>query len=182
MLELTIEAIGSIATAVATIALVYLLYRTVRQLESTVTLSRIQTEYRFRPWIGHFGQIKKLENSINNDNQFEITVKNFGELPASMVTAYFSLSTKIINKNELKLQKMKSFNLGPILPNMEKRYWFFIPTSIQNEIENNNVFIILYFEYSVLDKKSGYGIISEYSMSSDDFIHREMWIDDNARI
>jgi len=59
MVEFSIEAIGSIATAVATIALVILLYRTVKQFEATVEVSRIQTEYRFRPWIGHSGAINK---------------------------------------------------------------------------------------------------------------------------
>jgi len=46
-----IEAIGALGTAAATIALVILLYRTVKQLEATVNLSKIQTDYRFRPWV-----------------------------------------------------------------------------------------------------------------------------------
>jgi len=46
MVELaTIEAIGVLGTAAATIALVLLLYRTVKQLEATVSLSKVQTDY-----------------------------------------------------------------------------------------------------------------------------------------
>ena len=59
LVEISFEAVGSIATATATIVLVVLLYRTVKQFESTVEVSRIQTEYRFRPWIGHLGALKK---------------------------------------------------------------------------------------------------------------------------
>jgi len=55
-----IETLGVLGTAAVTIALVLLLYRTVKQLEATVTLSRVQTEYRFRPWVGPLNSIKAL--------------------------------------------------------------------------------------------------------------------------
>ena len=181
MLELTIEAIGSIATAIATIALVYLLYRTVKQLEATVALSRIQTEYRFRPWIGHIGAIKKMEKSITGDYQFEITVKNFGELPASNVTANFALSKTILHRDELKTKISDSFDLGPILPNMEKHYWFFIPHDEwkKAEDEKEKIFIGLFFNYPAAGQESAYGIISEYNSSTHTFIHKDMWIEDH---
>jgi hypothetical protein len=179
-LELSIEAVGSIATAVATIALVFLLYQTVKQLEVTVEVSRVQTEYRFRPWIGHVGSIKKMNDSINGDRQFEITIKNFGELPASNVTASFVLSKNILKREEVKLQKSSSFELGPMLPNMEKHYWFFIPHDVlkKGDEEEEKIFIGLFFSYPMSGKESGYGLISEYNSSTHDFIHRDMWIDD----
>ena len=179
-MELTIEAVGATATAVATIALVFLLYKTVKQLESTVTLSRIQTEYRFRPWIGHVGTIKKINNPINNDSQFEITIKNFGELPASKVTANFILSKKLLSREDLKTQKLDSFDLGPVLPNMEKHYWFFIPIDLwkKAKAEQENIFIGLFFNYPTSGQESEYGMISEFIPTNDNFIHRDMWIDD----
>jgi len=63
-----LQAIGGIATAVATIALVIILFRTVKQLEATVVVSKVQTEYRFRPWIGPNNSIKvlPLENFQQN--------------------------------------------------------------------------------------------------------------------
>ena len=179
-MDVTIESLGSIATAVATVALVILLYRTVKQLESTVELSRIQTEYRFRPWIGHVGKITKIEPSINNDYQFSISVKNFGELPAPQVSANFILSKTLISRDELKSSNLNQFNLGPMLPNMEKHYWFFIPTDIWKlaEEDKEKIFVGIFFTYPASGKDSGYGIISEYSASSNSFIHKEMWIDD----
>lgn len=180
-MELTIEAIGSIATAIATIAVVILLYRTVKQLEATVEVSRIQTEFRFRPWIGHIGTIKKMDESITGNYQFEITVKNFGEIPASNVTANFVLSKNILQREELKSQKHNSFDLGPMLPNMEKHYWFFIPQDVwkKGEEEIEKIFIGLFFKYPASGKENGYGIISEYNFSTHNFIHKDMWIDDH---
>ena len=58
-LEIGIEVWAQMATAAATIALVILLFLTVKQFEAQVEVSRIQTEFRFRPWIGPTGPIKK---------------------------------------------------------------------------------------------------------------------------
>ena len=45
VVEYELLAIGaSIATAIATIVLVFVLWRTIKQMEATVTLSKIQTE------------------------------------------------------------------------------------------------------------------------------------------
>ena len=180
MAELDIAAIGSIATAMATIALVILLYRTVKQLEATVEVSRIQTEYRFRPWIGHIGAIKKMETTINDDCQFDITVKNFGELPAPGVSAKFMFSEKMLTRDTIKSETVDSFDLGPMLPNMEKHFWFFIPNDVWKDVqdEKSKIFIGLFFEYSASGQKSGYGMLSEYNQSAKNFIHKDMWIDD----
>lgn len=181
LVEVSFEAVGSIATAAATIVLVVLLYRTVKQFESTVEVSRIQTEYRFRPWIGHLGAIKKMDDSINGDCQFSITVRNFGELPASGVDAKFALFSKLPTKDELKTTDMSTFSLGPMLPSMDKQYWFFIPSDKWKKAADGEekIFTALYFDYVASGKKSGYGIISEYNPDAKNFIHREMWIDDS---
>jgi hypothetical protein len=177
---LDMTAIGSIATALATIALVILLYRTVKQLEVTVEVSRIQTEYRFRPWIGHYGAIKKMENSMDGDCQFDVSIKNFGELPASGVTAKFMFSEKMLTRDNIKSESSSSFNLGPMLPNMEKHYWFSIPSDVwKNAMEGKSkIFTGLFFEYVASGEKSGYGMLSEYNPTIENFVHKDMWIDD----
>ena len=180
MMEFDAAGIGSIATAAATIALVLLLYRTVKQLEATVEVSRIQTEYRFRPWIGHSGPIQKMDTPINEHCQFDIPIKNFGELPASGVTAKFLFSDKMISREEITSKSIDSFELGPMLPNMEKHYWFFISSEIwKNALDGKSkIFTGLFFEYSTSGQESGYGILSEFNPISKQFMHKDMWIDD----
>lgn len=165
MAEIDIAAIGSIATALATIALVFLLYRTVKQLEATVEVSRIQTEYRFRPWIGHSGTITKMDTTMNEDCQFDVTIKNFGELPASGVSAKFMFSDKMLTRDEIKSESVDSFDLGPMLPNMEKHYWFFIPNDKWNDAQEGKfkIFTGLFFQYTASGQQSGYGMLSEYN-------------------
>jgi hypothetical protein len=178
--HVSIEAWAAIATAVATMALVFLLWRTIKQFEATVEVSRIQTEYRFRPWIGPVDGIKKMDHSINEKCQFDIGIKNYGELPAAGVTAKFKMNTSILKREDTQSSDLETFDLGPMLPNMEKHYWFFIePELWKKALEGKEkLFTILYFEYETAGAKSGYGMISEYNSSSQNFVHRDMWIGD----
>lgn len=174
-----LEAAASVGTAIATIALVFLLYRTIKQMEATVHLSRVQTEYRFRPWVGPSNSINESEKSINGKRQFEIGIKNYGEIPAEYVNAYFKLSNSFLSKNDIKIKDLECFNLGPLLPNMEKHYWFFIDSELLQKAKDGafKFFTIIYFEYPVSGGKSGYGMISEYNPKTNEFIHKEMWVD-----
>src|SRR3989304_1762684 len=108
---------------------VFLLYRTVKQLEATVHLSKIQIDYRFRPWIGPLNSIKALPPK-GDTNQYDCTIKNYGEIPAQYVKAYCKIDTKIMDRDVFKSNPGKTFNLGPLLPNMEKHYWVFIDSSL----------------------------------------------------
>ena len=83
----TIGQIGSIGTAVATVALVLLFWKTIQQLGETVKVSRIQITHRFRPWIGPFDSIKQMAVEAGRE-KFSITVKNYGELPSSNVIVF----------------------------------------------------------------------------------------------
>ena len=121
-----LQTIGSLGTAAATVALVFVLYKAIKQMESTVKLTQIQTEYQLRPWIGPSARFQRIEPSINDMVQFEVIVKNFGELPASGVDAKFVSSDKLIERGTIISAPETVFALGPMLPNMEKRYWFFI--------------------------------------------------------
>ena len=180
MVELEFFETGAaIGTAVATIALVILLYRTIKQMEATVSLSRIQTEYRFRPWIGPSNSIKELKDSINGKHQFDVGIKNFGEIPAEYVTVYFKQGNKLMSKDVLKSDESESFNLGPMLPNMEKHYWFFVDRDFLNKVKEGTeqLFTAIYFEYPVSGGTSGYGMISEYNPKTNSFIHKDMWVE-----
>jgi hypothetical protein len=169
--------VGTLATAVATIVLVYLLWRTIKQVETTVKLSKIQTEFRFRPWIGPINKIELLEE-IEGKAKFDVTLKNYGELPSTYLSASFNISSEMISKENFESELGHKFNLGPMLPNMEKHYWFFIDSELIQKAkdERTKIFIALFFEYPTPEGTSGYGMISEFIPKTDNFIHREMWV------
>ena len=171
--------VGSIGTAVGTIALVFLFWKTIKQLEETVKLGKIESNYRFRPWIGPLNNIQFI-STIDSRDQFSITVKNYGEIPASNVVAKFTMNTEPFTKEIMKKSELfSSFDLGPLLPNMEKRYWFFIESDLIKKARNGTgqVFIALYFTYEHHAGNSGYGTISQYDGATNTFIHKEMWVD-----
>jgi hypothetical protein len=170
--------VGSIGTAIGTIALVFLFWKTVKGLEETVKLAKIQANYRFRPWIGHVKNIEFMSSSDGKD-KFSITIKNYGEIPSDNTVAKFVSSTNLLKKEELESSKTSSFKLGPLLPNMEKRYWFFIDSSLMSKAKSGEaeVFTLLYFSYEYHGGKNGYGLISKYDKASDIFVHTDMWID-----
>lgn len=172
-----LETVGVLGTAAATIALVILLYRTVKQLEATVHLSKIQTDYRFRPWIGPLNSIKALPPN-GNQNQYDCTIKNYGEIPAQNVKAYCKIDTTLMDRDVFKSNPGKTFNLGPLLPNMEKHYWIFIDSELIKKAKEGTqkVYSALYFEYPVTGGNSGYGMISEYDPKNNSFIHKDMWV------
>jgi hypothetical protein len=170
--------VGSIGTAIGTIALVFLFWKTIQQLEETVKLSRIQSNYRFRPWVGPLNRIEFLSSKDGRD-QFSITIKNYGEIPSSTVTAKYLLKNELPKREMLKQDNVTSFNLGPLLPNMEKRYWFFIESDLIQKAKEGKtqIFTLLYFQYEHLGGNSGYGLISRFDGVSNSFVHVDMWID-----
>lgn len=175
----TIEQLSSIATAIGTLALVFMFWKTIQQLQETVKLSRIQTVHRFRPWIGPSNSIE-LMSKTNDRHQFFITLKNYGEIPASNVTTRFMMKTEMMTRDVLKnSHDIDSFNLGPLLPNMEKRYWFFIDSDLiqKTTAGNAQIFIALYFAYEHPGGKSGYGMVSQYDTKINGFVHKDMWVD-----
>lgn len=180
-MELSLEffaTVGHLLTGIGTVFLVIELLKTLKHLEATTRMSKVETEYRLRPWIGPSTGIKRMEDSINGKIQFSLTVKNFGDLPATGLKAKSTIDTKMLTKESLK-QPIAEFDLGPLLPNMEKNYWFFIEPEMWNKAihENGDLFVALYFEYPSLSGKNGYGMISEYNKNNASFVHKEMWID-----
>ena len=170
--------IGSLGTAIATIVLVILLWQTIKQFETTAKLSTVQMEFRFRPWIGPVNSIKAM-GEANGKNQFDVAMKNYGELPATQLVASFKMDTEMMSKDVLKSEDIEKFNLGPMLPSMEKHYWFFIDCDLIQKAQEGKIkiFIALYFEYPLTQGTSGYGMISEYNAKMNSFIHKDMWVE-----
>lgn len=181
-MEYNLELLVGIAhwlTGVGTIVLAIALIRTFKHMEVVSKMTSIETEYRLRPWIGPTGPIKKMEKSISDDCQFDIAIKNFGELAASAVTAKFVNSPEPLTRESLQSNNGSSYDLGPVMPTMEKHYWFFIDSELWKKADSGSepLHIGLYFEYTTAGKKSGYGMLSEYNSTSKNFIHKDMWID-----
>jgi len=166
-------------TGVGTVVLAVALIRTFKHMEAVTKMTTIETNYRLRPWIGPTGPIKKMEKSISDDCQFDIPIKNFGELAANSVEAKFVKDSVPITRESLQSDSVNSFDLGPIMPTMEKHYWFFIDSETWKKADSGSesLHIGLYFEYYISGKKSGYGMLSDYNPTTKNFIHREMWID-----
>jgi len=136
--------IGSLGTAVATIILVILLWKTIQQFETTAKLSAVQMEFRFRPWIGPVNSIKAM-GEANGKNQFDVAMKNYGELPTTQLEASFRVDTKMMTKEVFKSEEIEKFNLGPMLPNMEKHYWFFIDCDLIKKAQEGKIKFSLHY-------------------------------------
>ena len=181
MVELAlVEQWISIGAGVATVAVVYLLWKTVRHMEESTKLSRVQVAHRFRPWVGPSSGIEFMNTTPDKKEQFVITLKNYGELPASNVVAMFTMKNEMPTRDILKSSDgIDKFNLGPLLPNMEKRYWFFIDSDIMQKAKDNStqIFVALYFACEFAGGRSGYGMISHFDRKASAFVHKDMWVD-----
>ncbi len=182
-MEYNIEMVVGIAhwlTGIGTVVLAIALIRTFKHMESVTKMTSIETEYRLRPWIGPTSTIKKIDKSISDDCQFDITIKNYGELPANVVIAKFVKSSEPLTRKSFQSDNVSSYDLGPVMPTMEKHYWFFIDSKTLKKADSGlePLHIGLYFEYSHAGKKSGYGMLSEYNSTTKNFVHKDMWIED----
>jgi hypothetical protein len=174
-----LEQVFTILNTFGTIILIILFWKTINYLQEQSKNARIQTNYRFRPWIGPTNSIKPM-SIVDNRHQFVIELKNYGEIPASNVIAMYKMNTEIMSRELANnSESLDKFNLGPLLPNMEKRYWFFIESDLIEKAKNgsNNIFILLYFVYEHLGGKSCYGMISQYEPKTNSFVHKDMWVD-----
>ncbi len=161
---------------------VLLLWKTVRDFSELAKVSKLQTEVRFRPWVGPSGGFELLSDDIDK-KQYSIAMKNFGEVPASNVIVTCTISDtkpdKLTPMDKSKNNGNNQFHIGPLLPGMEKRYWVFIENErYRKTMEGvSNIFIFIYFSYVYSGGKSGYGMISQLDSKTNNFVHREMWID-----
>jgi hypothetical protein len=176
----TLEKYIAVVAGVAEIIIVFLLWKTVKDFAELAKVSKLQTQVRFRPWIGPSGNIQHVrDDSENKKKQYAISIKNFGEVPSTAVTAISVCSESLPKRESLNSPDADTFNLGPLLPNMEKRYWIFIDTALMENVEQgtSGLFVIIYFSYEFAGGKSAYGMISQYDRKSGVFIHRDMWLE-----
>ena len=163
-------------------AVVVLLWRTVKDFAELAKVSKLQTQVRFRPWVGPSGGFEFLRDD-NDKKQYSIAMKNFGEVPASNVIVTSTISETKPDKSSAldgSIQNGASeFHIGPLLPGMEKRYWVFIENErYRKTVEGtSDLFVFIYFTYLYSGGKSGYGMISQLDSKTNNFVHREMWID-----
>jgi len=163
-------------------AVVVLLWKTVKDFAELAKVSKLQTEVRFRPWVGPSGGFEYLRDD-NDKKQYSIAMKNFGEVPASNVIVTSTISDtkpdKSLAHDASKHNGISEFHIGPLLPGMEKRYWVFIENErYKKTIDGtSNLFVFIYFTYLYSGGKSGYGMISQLDSQTNNFVHREMWID-----
>ncbi|HEX7274930.1 MAG TPA: hypothetical protein VF248_04885 [Nitrososphaeraceae archaeon] len=163
-------------------AVVVLLYKTVKDFAELAKVSKLQTQVRFRPWVGPSGGFEFLRDD-NDKKQYSIAMKNFGEVPSTNVIVTSVISDTKPEKSSaletLKQNGASEFHIGPLLPGMEKRYWVFIDNERYRKTMDgtSNLFVFIYFTYLYSGGKSGYGMISELDSKTNNFVHREMWID-----
>lgn len=176
----TLEKYIAVIAGIAEIIIVFLLWKTVKDFAELAKVSKLQTEVRFRPWVGPSGNIQHVrDDSENKKKQYAISIKNFGEVPSTAVTAISVCSESLPKRESLKSPDAERFNLGPLLPNMEKRYWIFIDSALMENAEQgtSGLFVVIYFSYEFSGGKSAYGMISQYDRKSGVFIHRDMWLE-----
>ena len=163
-------------------AVVVLLWKTVKDFAELAKVSKLQTQVRFRPWVGPSGGFEFLRDD-NDKKQYSIAMKNFGEVPASNVIVTSTISDtkpdKLSVLDSSKQAGASEFHIGPLLPGMEKRYWVFVENErYRKTMEGtSNLFVFIYFTYLYSGGKSGYGMISQLDSKTNNFVHREMWID-----
>ena len=157
-------------------AIVVLLIKTVRDYAEVAKMSRLQIEQRFRPWIGPTTGIELLRTT-EKQHQFSVAIKNFGEIPATNVVAESAVKSELPSRDALKENGTNKFVLGPLLPNMEKKYWIFVDSEQLNKAKEGttNLFTFVHFTYDYHGGKSGYGMISQFDPKSALFIHKDMW-------
>jgi hypothetical protein len=171
-----------ILAVILEIAIVILLWKTVKDFAELAKVSKLQTEVRFRPWVGPNGGFEFLRDD-SDKKQYSIAMKNFGEVPASNVIVTSTLSDTKPDKSSILDGSVpdgaSEFHIGPLLPGMEKRYWVFIDNErYKKTMEGtSNLFVFIYFSYVYSGGKSGYGMISQLDSKMNNFVHREMWID-----
>ena len=112
---------AQIGSLIVETVIVVLLAKTVKDHAQVAKVSKLQTELRFRPWIGPTTGIELLR-TVDSKHQYAVTIKNFGEIPATNVIATSAIRHNTVPKREDLLVNTKDdldeFVLGPLLPNM----------------------------------------------------------------
>ncbi|HKU50795.1 MAG TPA: hypothetical protein VJP79_12665 [Nitrososphaera sp.] len=183
MVELELGAWFELASILVETAIVVLLAKTVRDYAEVAKVSRLQVKQRFRPWIGPTSGIEFLRES-DGKHQFSISIKNFGEIPATKVVAMSTSTVEpptkaLLNGGNGHADKLDKYILGPLLPNMEKRYWMFVDSETMQKVKAGTtpLYTLTNFSYEFDGGTSSYGMISQYDPKTNVFVHKDMWVD-----
>jgi hypothetical protein len=142
-----------LATVIVESVIVVLLYKAVKDYAEVAKLSRIEVKQRFRPWIGPAGGIEFLKNTANGKHQYVVTIRNYGEIPASGVIGMSLADFEMPTREMVKGDKLSKFDLGPLLPSMEKRYWIFIDAELLERAKNDTARSIPSFTFCTLSEQ-----------------------------
>ena len=172
-----------IASIVVETIIVILLVKTVKDYAEVAKVSRLQVKQRFRPWIGPTTGIEFLREA-EGKHQFAVAIKNFGEIPATKVVAMSTATHELPSKDLLNggngdANKLERYVLGPLLPNMEKRYWMFVDSPTMEKVKEGQIplYTLTNFVYEFEGGTSSYGMISQYDPRSKVFVHKDMWVE-----
>lgn len=169
--------VGHLMTGIGTIVLSILLYKTFRHMEASTRATELQTEHKFRPWIGPTGNIREID-STHERKRFEIMIRNYGEYAATEVTVRNLIKLEKMTRDEIKSKSDNIVNLGPLLPNMEKRFWCDIDNQLimKTKDTDSKIVVGIIIEYPLTIGKSEYGMISEVDPNTLSFVHKDMWV------
>ena len=183
MVEVELGVLFEIASVAVETVIVILLIKTVRDYAEVAKMSRLQVKQRFRPWIGPTSGIEFMREA-DGKHQFSIAIKNFGEIPATKVVAMSTATAELPSKDYLKESnghgdKLDKYVLGPLLPNMEKKYWMFVDSATMQKVKEGTspLYTLTNFAYEFEGGMSSYGMISEYDPKTSLFVHKDMWVD-----
>lgn len=172
-----------IASIAVETVIVALLIKTVRDYAEVAKVSRLQVKQRFRPWIGPITGIEFLREA-EGKHQFSVAVKNFGEIPATKVVAMSAAmhelpSKEMLNGGNSHAEKLNKYVLGPLLPNMEKKYWMFVDSPMMEKVKEGQMplYTLTNFVYEFEGGTSSYGMISQYDPKTHVFVHKDMWVE-----
>jgi len=174
-LDLLVD-IALIAGESALVAMTILIWKEIVHIDEVFKFTKLQSQ----PWVGPSdGNILSDPNPPLGKEKFIIKLKNFGKTPAKNVTIHFISQNKKLSKSSLQESNVNKFSLGPMLPNMEKSYWFYLDSDEMQKARKNaaQVFIGIYISYEFSGGKNGYGLISHFDSYEDGFVKTEMWED-----
>jgi len=132
-----------------------------------------------RPWVGPTDSSIIYATKSDDEKNFSITLKNFGQIKAKNVKVYFTAQDQKPSKAQLNASNISKSNLGSLMPQLQTDYSFVVDSNKIQKAKTNGepLFVGLYFSYEFGSTKSGYGLISEYNPQSRSFERMETWDD-----
>ena len=151
-----IQAVGSIATAIAVIFVWRQSSQTQQELDATL-----------RPWIGN--------PSVSYDDKsarLKFKFRNYGRIPAKIVSFRYKADANQPSRKDVSSGEPGAPFAGvTIYPDQERLHSYGIGTEVKS------VFIGMVLDYEYANKKHKYGIIRKYEKDTDSFIIYDEWFE-----